>query len=278
MAWPPPVQPGDEILASQLDSVLQSVQTWGGDVDAGGYRLKNVVLPSTQSQATVQGQSYFIPTGGAGPRFVTVIPGAVACSVFLPASPLDGEMYWITRQDWNPSGVVQVDGQGRRIMTTMGSNLTTYQIYPLEVAAFVYNAALGYWIVVELLPSDWLTWSPVISDFDGIATATLGTVFLSRYQVWKGAVVLEFSGQVTFNGNSNMKYIKFSPLPIVTASYVTAGVGGVTTIGGMADGTHPASTGAYQNAVTTNIIPLTVLTQGIPLTVSFTIQYPIDRN
>jgi hypothetical protein len=42
MAWPSPVVAGQTATANQYNALVTAVQTWGGDVDAAGYALKNL--------------------------------------------------------------------------------------------------------------------------------------------------------------------------------------------------------------------------------------------
>jgi hypothetical protein len=42
MSWPAPVQAGEASTANQYNALLENLQTWGGDVDAGGYALTNL--------------------------------------------------------------------------------------------------------------------------------------------------------------------------------------------------------------------------------------------
>jgi hypothetical protein len=42
MSWPAPVQAGEASTANQYNALLENLQLWGGDVDAGGYALTNV--------------------------------------------------------------------------------------------------------------------------------------------------------------------------------------------------------------------------------------------
>jgi hypothetical protein len=42
MAWPSPVTAGQTATANQYNALVTAVQTWGGDVDAAGYALKNL--------------------------------------------------------------------------------------------------------------------------------------------------------------------------------------------------------------------------------------------
>jgi hypothetical protein len=42
MSWPAPVQAGEASTANQYNALLENLQTWGGDVNAGGYALTNL--------------------------------------------------------------------------------------------------------------------------------------------------------------------------------------------------------------------------------------------
>ena len=42
MAWPSPVIAGQPSTASQYNALLNAVQHWGGNVDAGGYAITNL--------------------------------------------------------------------------------------------------------------------------------------------------------------------------------------------------------------------------------------------
>lgn len=53
MSWPAPVQAGEASTANQYNALLENLQTWGGDVNAGGYALTNLATLTVAGAVTV---------------------------------------------------------------------------------------------------------------------------------------------------------------------------------------------------------------------------------
>jgi hypothetical protein len=53
MSWPSYVQPGQDIVAQQYNALVDALALWGGQVDAGGYSIKNLAGVTLAANATL---------------------------------------------------------------------------------------------------------------------------------------------------------------------------------------------------------------------------------
>jgi hypothetical protein len=73
MAWPSTVVPGQTATAAQYNALVAALKTWGGDVDAGNYKVSNVAQVSAKQMVADGGDSNGTPMTVTSNASVTYI-------------------------------------------------------------------------------------------------------------------------------------------------------------------------------------------------------------
>jgi hypothetical protein len=142
MAWPNTVVPGQTATAAQYNALVAALKTWGGDVDAGNYSLRNVASVDTQvftaDGAAAQGTPLLVTSANSGGTSLAIENTATGGHRFAwTASP--GASAWLTLADVTA-------GQGLIAFATAGANARS----PIKLPALgVIGFAAG-----NNLPSD----------------------------------------------------------------------------------------------------------------------------
>lgn len=118
MAWPSTVVAGQTATAGQYNALVAGLQTWGGDVDAGNYSLKNVANVETQlftaNGGAGQGTPLLVTSASSGGTSSAIENTATGGHRFAwTASP--GASAWLTLADVTA-------GQGLIAFATAGAN------------------------------------------------------------------------------------------------------------------------------------------------------------
>lgn len=279
MAWPPPVNPGDEILSQQYNALLQSQMQWGGDVNAGGFKLSNVLVSATRQTVTLT-SNFTIPSGGYGTSFIIVDATAGNFNVTLPTAPQDGETYTFTRVDGVPGNNVFILAGTNVINIWPGDMVSNYYVFQYSSVMLTWTSKQARWEIASVTPSAWLVWIPQLTAIDSnnniVATVTINDQFNSNWQAMRGQTRLVWSGHVTLTqtGGSPPIYIHYTA-PVNAAMFLGAPCPGVGIID-VGNGSQPCEAAMFTNVVDIAQMPHAPLPTGKQIYVNFNVAYPID--
>lgn len=284
MAWPPPVNPGDEILATQYNALLQCMQSWCGDVNGNGNKLTNAALSAVQQTTTVTG-NFQIPSGGYGPHFIVVNATNGTLTVSLPGNPIDGETYTFMRVDGTQQNQVWISAGQNIVYIYAGSVVNTYYVFPVSAVTLTWVAAMNRWDVTNVLPSMWIIWFPSFTAIDNtdtqVAQVQVNQTFVSNWLARRGEATVQWNGNLTLNPTSASPPIYITwQLPVRTALFMQAGAVGTGQMeqnyGGATTGYQTADIEAYGWDLTVGSRPHAPLQTSVQIQIAFSISYPID--
>ncbi len=242
MAWPATVSPHQAASAAQYNGVVLAIQTWQGDVSAGGYKLTNCggitlaangVLDVSAGGSNIKGALAIaadpvpLTVSTAGGVSLQLYTGGGAANPQLRSSSggvvISSQAASITRA----VRIVAIEGQEEFLLASSGRlriagslDIDTDVVAAGKVQAATLNITNPANIT---LGANWVTWTPTLTPD---AAMTLGAISFADAQYLRVGALLFFKLNCTFTvGGTPGTFVGISvPVPVVGAPSGLAGI------------------------------------------------------